>query len=118
MRDPASPDDPRVVLTTAPDADVATRLARGLVEAALVACVNVVPGVRSVYHWNGAVHDDAEVLLVAKTVAARVPAIEAFLAREHPYDCPECVALEVASVEAAYLAWLRAAARRTVAPGT
>jgi len=101
-------DAPRVVLTTAPDEDTADRLARGLVDAGLAACVNLVPGVRSIYRWQGEVASDPEVLLVAKTVAERVPEIEAWLAEHHPYDCPECVALEVASVEAAYLAWLRA----------
>lgn len=101
------PDDARVVLSTAPDDATAERLARGLVDAGLVACVNLVPGLRSIYRWQGEVQDDAEVLLIAKTVAERVPQLEAWLAEHHPYDCPECVALEVASVEAAYLAWLR-----------
>jgi periplasmic divalent cation tolerance protein len=114
MSAPANPSDARVVLSTAPDAAVAERLARGLVEAQLVACVNLVPGITSVYRWKEAVHADAEVLLVAKTVAQNVPAIEAFLAREHPYECPECVALDVASVGAAYLAWLQSSTRATL----
>lgn len=111
MSDHANPSDGRVVLSTAPDLAVAERLARGLVEARLVACVNLVPGVTSIYRWKDAVHADAEVLLVAKTVAENVPAIEAFLAREHPYECPESVALEVVSVGGAYLAWLQANTR-------
>ena len=98
--------EPRVVLVTAPDVDVAKRLARGLVEARLAACVNVVGGVTSVYRWEGATHEDPEVLLVVKTTAERLEALEAWLAEEHPYDVPECVALEVARVEAKYLAWL------------
>ncbi|MEZ5978926.1 MAG: divalent-cation tolerance protein CutA [Planctomycetota bacterium] len=113
MTSDRQPDDPRVVLVTAPDEVVARRLADGLVSGGLCACVNLVPGVTSVYRWDGVVQADSEVLMVAKTVAERVPEIESFLAREHPYDVPECVALEVASVEAAYLAWLR----RSVARG-
>ena len=106
------PDAPRVVLTTAPDQETAERLARALVEAGLAACVNLVPGARSIYRWEGAVQCDAEVLMVAKTIAERVPQLEGWLAEHHPYDCPECVALEAASVEAAYLAWLRASVAR------
>lgn len=101
------PDEARVVLVTAPDDAVAQRLADGLVSARLAACVNIVPGLRSVFRWEGEVCSETEVLLIAKTTAERVPEIESFLAEHHPYDCPECVALAVAAVEAAYLAWLR-----------
>ncbi len=97
---------PHVVLITAPDADVARRLARRLVETSLAACVNVVPGITSVYRWEGSVHEDPEVLLVAKTRASRLPAIEALLADEHPYDVPECVALAADRVEERYRRWL------------
>lgn len=100
-------DSPRVVLITAPDTEVARSLARGLVEARLAACVNLVPGVTSVYRWEGEVQEDPEVLLVAKTTAARLVEVEAFLVSAHPYDTPECVALAPASVEARYLDWLR-----------
>jgi periplasmic divalent cation tolerance protein len=116
MPPPANPSDCRVVLMTAPDAAVAERLARGLVEARLAACVNLVPGVTSIYRWQDAVQADAEVLLVAKTVVENVPALEAFLAREHPYECPEVVALDVASVGAAYLAWLQGNTRARPTP--
>jgi periplasmic divalent cation tolerance protein len=104
-------DAPRVVLVTAPDEDVARRLAREFVGRRLAACANLLPGVRSVYRWEGEVQEDAEVLLVLKTVAGRLPALEAALAELHPYDVPECVALEPASVEAKYLDWLRAETR-------
>jgi len=63
--------DVRVVLVTAPDPDTAAALARALVEERLVACVNLVPGVRSIYRWEGAVEEAAEVLLVVKTRADR-----------------------------------------------
>lgn len=106
------PDDARLVFVTAPDEAVARRLADGLVAARLAACVNILPGLRSVYHWEGEVHSATEVLLLAKTTAERVPEIESFLDEHHPYDCPECVALATASVEAAYLAWLRAGVAR------
>ena len=99
---------PRVVLITAPDRDVALALARGLVAARLAACANVVPGVTSVYRWEGRVQEDAEVLLVVKTVRGRLDELEAFLAAEHPYDVPECVALAPTELASSYAAWLQA----------
>lgn len=96
-----------VVLTTVGNEDDAVRLAQALVERRLVACVNVLPGVRSIYRWQGAVHDDRELLLLAKTTAARLAEVTAALAELHPYDVPEVVALEAAMVAPSYAAWLR-----------
>lgn len=103
-----SPDasDARVVLVTAPDEDVARKLARALVDERLAACVNLVPRVTSIYRWNDAVEEAGEVLLVIKTVAGRLAAIERALAEQHPYDLPECVALAPTHVEAKYMRWL------------
>lgn len=100
--------DPRVVLVTAPDDEVAERLARSFVSAGLAACVNRVPGLLSTYRWEGEVTEDAEVLLVIKTTAGRLGQLEAAVAAEHPYETPEFVALEPAQVSASYLAWLQA----------
>jgi periplasmic divalent cation tolerance protein len=101
-------DDARVVLITAPELDTARRLARGLVEGRLAACANLVSGIESIYRWRGAVESANEVLLVVKTRAGRVAEIERFLAREHPYELPECVALAPEHVEPRYLAWILA----------
>jgi len=98
----------RVVLVTAPDLACARRLAHGLVERRLAACVNLVPGMESIYRWQGAIESSSEVLLVVKTAAGRMGEIEAYLESEHPYDCPECIALQPARVERAYLEWLLA----------
>jgi periplasmic divalent cation tolerance protein len=103
--DPAAP---RVVLVTAPDADAGAALARSLVADRLAACVNLVAGVTSVYRWEGAVEEASEVLLVLKTTAGRLAALEAAVVERHPYDVPEFVALEPAAVEARYAAWLAA----------
>jgi periplasmic divalent cation tolerance protein len=97
----------RVVLITAPDANTARVLARAMVERSLAACVNLVPGVTSIYRWKGALEESAEVLMLAKTTAARVAELEALLVELHPYDTPECVVLEPAHVEAKYLRWLQ-----------
>lgn len=98
--------EPRIVLTTAPNGAVARTLARGLVERRLAACVNILPGIASVYRWEGAVREEREVLLIVKSTAERVGAIEAWLAEAHPYDVPECVSLAAASVETKYLQWM------------
>jgi periplasmic divalent cation tolerance protein len=100
--------DAIVVLCTAPAKDdVAATLARGLVEAKLAACVNIIPGVRSFYRWQGAVQDDAEVQLVVKTRAALLGDVEAWLRANHPYSVPEVLALPITAGSEPYLAWLR-----------
>ena len=85
-----------VVLCTCPDLETARGLARQLVEGSLVACVNVVPGLRSIYRWNGSVHEDAEVLMILKTTGDQL----------HPYDVPEFVALAVSNGHDPYLRWV------------
>ena len=102
----------RVVLITAPDSEVARAIARRLVEERLAACVNSIPGLTSVYRWQGAVEEADEVLMVVKTCSELLPRLEARLAELHPYETPECVALSVSRVEAGYLAWLMAETRR------
>jgi periplasmic divalent cation tolerance protein len=97
----------RVVLMTAPDAETGEKLARALVEARLAACVNVVPGVRSVYRWQGEVRSEAEVLLVAKTRADRTAALATRVRDLHPYEVPEVVELAAGGGHQAYLDWVR-----------
>lgn len=103
--------EPIVVLCTAPSEEVAERLARGVIEAKLAGCVNIVPGVRSIYRWEGAVQDDQEVLLVVKSTRHRYAALEAWLVEHHPYDVPEVIALDITAGSRAYLDWLLAGVR-------
>jgi periplasmic divalent cation tolerance protein len=109
MQTPSDGRAARVVWITAPDREVALRLARGLVERRLAACAQVLPGLTSVYRWQGAVQEESEVLLLAKSTAERLDALEAWVRAEHPYDTPECVALAPERVEPRYLAWLEQA---------
>lgn len=95
-----------VVLTTLRDGDQARTLVRRLVEARLVACGNVVPGVESIYRWDGAVQEDAEVLVLLKTRPERWEALREAIAAFHPYDVPELLALPVAGGLGPYLAWI------------
>ena len=95
-----------VVLSTAGSAEQADKLARGLVDARLAACVNIVPGIRSIYRWQGAIHDDAELLLVIKTRRDLLPQVQETIARLHSYSVPEAIALPIVDGSAAYLDWL------------
>jgi len=98
--------DARVLLCTAPP-DKATELARTLLENRLAACVNVLPGVHSLYWWEGAIQSDEESLLVIKTTEDKVDALIEALPGLHPYDVPELLSLPVDAGSPAYLAWLR-----------
>ncbi len=95
-----------VVLSTCPDAGVAGVLARMLLEEGHAACVNIVPGVRSMYVWEGVVQADDEVIMVIKTTTSRFPALRQALVARHPYELPEVVAVGVEDGHPPYLAWV------------
>jgi periplasmic divalent cation tolerance protein len=76
------------VTTTCPDRASAERLARAALAERVTACVNIVPGLRSLYHWEGEIAEDDEVLVIFKTSEAARPALVAFIEAEHPYDLP------------------------------
>ena len=91
---------------TAPDADVAGRIASTLVDERLVACVNILPGLRSLYRWEGKLCDEGEVLCLMKTRLDLFPALRDRIAALHPYQVPEIIAVPLAAGHAPYLAWL------------
>jgi len=97
----------RVAFITAPDLQTGNGIARALVEERLVACVNLLPGIRSVYRWEGAIEEDAEVLLVVKTRADRAGDLVKRVAELHPYELPEVVMLPAVGGNPAYLDWVR-----------
>ncbi len=105
--DAAQPGEFVVVLVTTPDADVAAELAKALVAEKLVACVNILPGLRSIYAWEGKVCDAREVLCAMKTRRALFAAVRERVAALHPYEVPEIIALPLVEGSAPYLAWLR-----------
>jgi periplasmic divalent cation tolerance protein len=97
-----------VVFTTVPDAEVARRVARALLDARAAACVQALPGLLSTYRWQGRVEESQEVLLLAKTTRARLADLERVLQGVHPYEVPEIVAVDTARVAAPYRAWVEA----------
>jgi periplasmic divalent cation tolerance protein len=98
--------DKIVVLSTCGSPQDAQRLACALVERRLAACVNIVPGVRSVYHWKDAIQDEEEVLLVIKTSRPLFEELRNEILRLHSYEVPEVIALEVVDGSEGYLGWL------------
>ena len=103
---------PVLVLSTVGRDFDAAALAQELVELRLVACVNIVPGLHSVYRWKGAVERDDEQLLVMKTTEERVAELERALVERHPYDVPEFVVVAISHVAEAYGAWMIESAKR------
>ncbi|HAM34991.1 MAG TPA: cytochrome C biogenesis protein CcdA [Elusimicrobia bacterium] len=98
----------RVLFVTAPDAKTAEDIASGLVERKLAACVNVLPGLTSVYRWEGNIHKDPEVLLIIKTRAGIFKETTQFIREKHPAKVPEIISLPISEGSPAYMQWLGA----------
>lgn len=105
-------DNARIVLTTAADTDEANRLARTLVEERLVACATLIPSVRSIYRWEGEVETATESLLLLKTGADQLTALQNRLQALHSYQIPEFLVLPVERGSSSYLEWLQNGLRR------
>jgi len=99
-------DETLLVLTNLPDRDAAVKLARGLVERRLAACVNVLAGCTSIYRWKGEIENAQEVPVLIKTRSALYEELEAAISELHPYEVPEIIAVPVVRGLAEYLAWV------------
>jgi periplasmic divalent cation tolerance protein len=95
---------------TCPTVAVADAIAMRLVEARLAASVNIIPGAHSLYWWKGRIERADEVVLVAKTMAARIDEAIAAIVAVHPYDTPAIVAFDIVAGSRRYLDWLMAEA--------
>ena len=98
--------DKVIVLTTCGKSEDAEKLAQGLIEKRLAACVNVVSGVRSYYRWQGKIENDTELLLIIKTARGLVDQVRQELEKLHPYELPELVVAPIIDGSPNYLAWL------------
>ncbi|MEW6247973.1 MAG: divalent-cation tolerance protein CutA [Nitrospirota bacterium] len=96
-----------VVLVTASSQEEAIRLANLAVERKLAACATVIPHVRSIYRWEGKIHDEQESLIVFKTASSFFSALEEAIKRHHSYSVPEIIALPIVLGSQPYLDWLR-----------
>ena len=95
-----------VVLVTVPSREVGREVANKLVDKRLAACVNLVPGVVSIYRWQGKLEEDDELLLVIKTRASHFKRLAAEIKKMHPYDLPEVIGLPIVQGSQEYLTWL------------
>ena len=97
-----------LVFCTCPDPASARRIADAVVGERLAACVNLVPGLVSVYRWQGKIEQAGEILLLIKTTQDRLPALTARLTELHPHELPEVLAVEADAGLPAYLEWVAA----------
>jgi len=95
-----------IVLTTVGASFNAKRMARDLVERRLCACVNILPAVESIYMWEGKLTEDAEQLLVIKTVATVLDELRDAVFSQHPYDVPEFIVINIDDIRGPYRDWL------------
>src|SRR5436189_1928672 len=104
MADDAS--DAIVVFMTAASGEEAARLAEMLVGAQLAACVQILPEMESVYRWQGKIERQSEILLIAKTTAAKFADLEREVRALHSYETPEIIAVPLVAGSTPYLEWL------------
>jgi periplasmic divalent cation tolerance protein len=103
----------QLTFCTCPDTTTAEALARSLVEARLAACVNIMPGLKSIYRWEEEIEQAEEVLLMIKTTEDRIAELVAHIGREHPYDVPEVIAHPISAGHDTYIDWVRKCTTRS-----
>ena len=107
--------DPKylIVFVTTPTVEDGRKIARILVNKKLAACVNILPGITSIYTWEGEICDDGEILLIIKTRADLFDRLFATVDKEHPYEVPEVIAMPLTAGTADYLHWIDEATQGT-----
>jgi len=91
---------------TAPDTDIAKKIGSHLIETRLAACVNIVPGMSSLYHWKGTVQEDFEVIILAKTTVQNQNELISCVTEMHPYECPCVIILPIMNGYQPFLQWI------------
>ncbi|MEW5423869.1 divalent-cation tolerance protein CutA [Amorphus sp. 3PC139-8] len=97
-----------LIYTTCPDLESAKAIGGHLVRNNLAACTNILPGMVSVFRWEGEIADEAEVAMIVKTRRALIDKVTAAIVEHHPYDTPAVVALPVVGGSVPFLAWIAA----------
>lgn len=95
-----------VAYVTAPDASVAKTLARGLINCKLAACINIIPGITSVYMWEGEINEDTEVLMMIKTKTSEIDGISKYIREHHPYNVAEVISVPIENGNPPYMDFL------------
>uniref|UniRef100_A0A336MD55 CSON015526 protein n=1 Tax=Culicoides sonorensis TaxID=179676 RepID=A0A336MD55_CULSO len=91
---------------TVPDENIAKKLAHGIVEKKLAACVNIIPSITSVYSWEGKINEDSEMLLMIKTRKSRVDELSEYVRNNHPYTTAEVISVAIENGNPPYLDWI------------
>lgn len=95
-----------LILITVPSMDVGKQIAHQLIINRLAACANILPGITSIYTWQGRVNEDQELLLLVKTREVLIDSVIGAVKDVHPYDLPEIIALPITGGDKAYLEWI------------
>jgi len=103
-----------LIYSTCPDLSTAERIAQQLVEAELAACVSIIPGLTSIYKWQGAIEQNQEVLLMIKSRGSHYAALELSLRQHHPHELPEIIAVPIERGLPPYLNWIDESLNRTL----
>ncbi len=101
-----------LVLVTTPDLKTARKISRAVLTKRVAACANIIPKIESHYWWQGKLESSAEALILFKTTAGRVAALEAAVLQNHPYETPEVIALPLDSGNEKYIRWLTSTVQR------
>ena len=96
----------QIVLCTVPDRETANTISNALVAEQLAACVNIIPGITSVYRWKGVVEKDDELLLLIKAAVSSWPRLEQRIQALHPYELPEIIAVPIQTGQKDYIQWI------------
>uniref|UniRef100_A0A8C4Q6X3 CutA divalent cation tolerance homolog n=1 Tax=Eptatretus burgeri TaxID=7764 RepID=A0A8C4Q6X3_EPTBU len=106
---PSPPPPPGTVsaaYVTCPNEEVARKLAKGLVEGKLAACVNIIPQIKSIYEWQGQIEEDSEVLMMLKTRTTKIPQVTQYVKTYHPYEVCEVISHPIQDGNPDYLSWV------------
>ncbi|XP_025104792.1 protein CutA homolog isoform X2 [Pomacea canaliculata] len=106
MAEPYITGSASMAFVTVPNMEVAKKIAHGLVSQKLVACVNIIPGITSVYEWEGKIEEDSELLLMLKTMTSKVDAVSDFVRKNHPYSVAEVISAKIDNGNPPYLKWI------------
>lgn len=106
--------DALLVLSNVPDRAAAEAIARNLLQQRLAACVNILPAVRSIYRWQGAIEEAEELTMLIKSTQKHYAEMESAIRALHPYDVPEIIAIPISTGLPAYLNWIADETRKDV----